>query len=192
MYGYVGTPPSDISDWSQYDTLYNVLKSYVDLLKSKGISTPVSYFCPNNKSTAPLIKALKSLGFKLLRNHSTQELIGNYDFDSFETSCFQIQDINDSLLKAKARIDTAIQTGQSLRIFTHEVVTSTDSTGLNVSSATYTDLLNYIKEKVDAGLIEVVTDKEFYKRAVNSIRNISDVDFERLLFRLDKLEELMA
>ena len=192
MYGYVGTPPSDISDWSQYDTLYNVLKSYVDLLKSKGISTPVSYFCPNNKSTAPLIKALKSLGFKLLRNHSTQELIGNYDFDSFETSCFQIQDINDSLLKAKARIDTAIQTGQSLRIFTHEVVTSTDSTGLNVSSATYTDLLNYIKEKVDAGLIEVVADKEFYKRAVNSIRNISDVDFERLLFRLDKLEELMA
>lgn len=192
MYGYVGTPPSDISDWSQYDTLYNVLKSYVDLLKSKGISTPVSYFCPNNKSTAPLIKALKSLGFKLLRNHSTQELIGNYDFDSFETSCFQIRDINDSLLKAKARIDTAIQTGQSLRIFTHEVVTSTDSTGLNVSSATYTDLLNYIKEKVDAGLIEVVADKEFYKRAVNSIRNISDVDFERLLFRLDKLEELMA
>lgn len=192
MYGYVGTPPSDISDWSQYDTLYNVLKSYVDLLKSKGISTPVSYFCPNNKSTAPLIKALKSLGFKLLRNRSTQELIGNYDFDSFETSCFQIQDINDSLLKAKARIDTAIQTGQSLRIFTHEVVTSTDSTGLNVSSATYTDLLNYIKEKVDAGLIEVVADKEFYKRAVNSIRNISDVDFERLLFRLDKLEELMA
>ncbi|WP_342994250.1 BppU family phage baseplate upper protein [Enterococcus faecium] len=192
MYGYVGTPPSDISDWSQYDTLYNVLKSYVDLLKSKGISTPVSYFCPNNKSTAPLIKALKSLGFKLLRNRSTQELIGNYDFDSFETSCFQIRDINDSLLKAKARIDTAIQTGQSLRIFTHEVVTSTDSTGLNVSSATYTDLLNYIKEKVDAGLIEVVADKEFYKRAVNSIRNISDVDFERLLFRLDKLEELMA
>lgn len=188
MYGYVGTWATDVYDWNQYNTIYTALKSYLDILHSYNISTPVTYFHPNNRSTKPIMKALKSLGFKMGRNSSSYPYIPHYDYDSFELSCIQIQDINSSLQKAKDAIDYAIKTGQSISIFCHDVVDNADSTGVNVSKATYIALLDYIKEKVDAGLVDVITYKQFYEKFVNSIRNISDVDYERLLFRLSKLE----
>lgn len=188
MYGYVGTWATDVYDWNQYNTMYTALKSYLDILHSYNISTPVTYFHPNNRSTKPIMKALKSLGFKMGRNSPSYPYIPHYDYDSFELSCIQIQDINSSLQKAKDAIDYAIKTGQCISIFCHDVVDNADSTGVNVSKATYIALLDYIKEKVDAGLVDVITYKQFYEKFVNSIRNISDVDYERLLFRLSKLE----
>ncbi len=71
---------------------------------------------------------------------------------------FQIQDNN--LETIKNEIDRCINTGYCISIFTHGIKSDdTDYCSYDI----YQQMLDYVKEKVDAGELQVMTYKEFYE-----------------------------
>lgn len=161
IYGGIGTRPSSITDYSLYSDWRAYIKALVDSIIADGFSIPTAYFCPNNASSSQLIAVQKELGIKMNRCSNGAKITDFYT-DSFETNTIQIRDIeNSSLETVKSEIDKCIREGNVLSIFTHQIVTDVDLNGLNVSEATYRSMLDYIKSKVDEGLVKVITYKEF-------------------------------
>lgn len=101
---------------------------------------------------------LKDLGFKMVR------AISNYYTYPYKEltqgGCIGITDSN--LDTVKSAIDQCIQTGCCLRIFTHGVYEN-NSNNLYTDKAIYTEMLDYIKEKVDAVELQVMTYRDFYE-----------------------------
>lgn len=144
------------------DEWYEYLKPAVDSCAEIGLFNPISYFCPENRGTPAIMEALQRLGFKMGRMSAS----GNYYTEYFNKNSFYIYTwgvggtttAEDTL----AMLDTAIADGTSVCIFTHQVQdTLTDN--MHCTREVYTAILDGIKERVDAGLCDVVTFREFYR-----------------------------
>lgn len=148
---------------------------------------PVTYFTVQNNMTQNGIDALKELGFKLCRSglynpENNYRWIESFDDNRFNTPCVQIQ--NGNLETVKEYIDTCITNKYSISIFTHQVVDNNTS-DLNCDTIVFRQLLDYIKEKVDSGLCEVVTYQEFLNKMTVEGKN---VDEERKNKRLNFIQ----
>ena len=141
-----------------YDEQYATLKAHKDELEAQGITDLVSYSAPANGTSNTNIEVLKELGFKIIR------ATGNYYTYPYQEltqgSCIGITD--SSLDTVKSAIDQCIQTGYCLSIFTHGVYEN-NTNDLYTDKAIYTELLDYIKQKVDAGELQVMTYRDFYE-----------------------------
>jgi hypothetical protein len=107
------------------------------------------------------------LGFKLIRQ------LGNsyttyIDSDTLEIGMVAINNVSGTLANVEKNIDNAIERGNAICIMTHRITDTDDSStngSLNTSKSVYTQLLDYIKSKVDLGLAQVITPKYFYEQA---------------------------
>ncbi len=137
-------------------------KPVLDKANSMGVF-PVTYFAPTNTLTENAITALKKLGFVMSRSgngnpENKYSWIEEFNDKRFNTPTVQIH--NDNLSTIKGYIDTCIDNGYSLSIFTHQVLDN-NTDDLHCDTVVFRELLDYIKLKVDAGLCEVVTYQEF-------------------------------
>ena len=103
-------------------------------------------------------QVLNDLGFKIVRAE------GNYyTYPHKEITHGKGVGIIDSNLDSvKSEIDKCIKTGYALSILTHGVYENNSNT-LYTDKTTYTQLLDYIKSKVDAGELQVMSYKDFYE-----------------------------
>ena len=137
-------------------------KPVLDKANSMGVF-PVTYFAPTNTLTENAITALKKLGFVVSRSgkgnpENKYSWIEEFNDKRFNTPTVQIN--NDNLSTIKGYIDTCIDNGYALSIFTHQVLDN-NTEDLHCDTVVFRELLDYIKLKVDAGLCEVVTYQEF-------------------------------
>ena len=163
MYGGMNTnngyiENTELGKNGNYDEQYKSLKAEKDLLETQGITDLVSYGCPNNATSNTNMQALNELGFKIVRAE------GNYyTYPHKEITHGKGVGIIDSNLDSvKSEIDKCIKTGYALSILTHGVYENNSNT-LYTDKTTYTQLLDYIKQKVDSGEMQVMSYRDFYE-----------------------------
>ena len=163
MYGGMNTDDgyilnTELGKNGNYDEQYKSLKAEKDLLEAQGITDLVSSACPNNSTSNTNIQVLNELGFKIVR------ATGNYYTYPYKelTQGMHFGIMNSNLDVAKEEIDKCIQTGYCLNIFTHGVYEN-NINDLYADKTIYTELLDYIKQKVDTGEVQVMTYRDFYE-----------------------------
>ena len=144
-----------MEDWKIY------IQNKIDACENIGLFNPISYFSPSNRGSVVIEQALRDLGIKIARIAGTDYKINWFD----DRNGLYIPTLgvggtvtaNDILLQ----IDDAINNNASICVFTHNVEdTLTDD--MNCTTAVYTAILDGIKQRVENGLCDVVTFKEFY------------------------------
>lgn len=168
-YSFYGASGSTYGYDSDYQTAYNAVKSIVDFRKNEGIPLPISWFCQNGQTSNTFSKALKNLGFKIIRGQG-QTNINYFGEDGLESkfNSLDATTTQNKLAQIQGYVDAAIAQGSAISVFTHQLLTTPDDTGINSTVAVWTDFLTYLKAKVDAGLVEVLTYSEFYERCVRT------------------------
>lgn len=159
MYGGDGTVSNSIfSENDNYDEQYKSLKAHRDELLNMGFTDLISYSCPNNSTSTTNIQVLNDLGFKIMRAKGNK-----YTYPIKELTQGDMLGIQDDNLETiKSEIDRCIKTGYCLSIFTHGIYEN-NTNSLYTDKAIYTEMLDYIKQKVDAGELQVMSYKDFYE-----------------------------
>lgn len=154
---------------SDYTTAYNATKAIIDLRKAEGVPMPIAWFCQNGQTSNTFSKVVKNLGFKMVRGQG-QTLIDYFGEDGFETkfNSLDATTTQNKLSLIEGYVNDAITKGSSVSVFTHQLFTTPDDTGINSTVAVWTDFLTFLKTKSDAGLIDVLTYSEFYERCVRT------------------------
>lgn len=188
-YAFYGASGSTHGYNSDYETAYNSVKEIIDYRReTDGIPLPISWFCQNGQTSNTFSKVLKDLGFKIVRCTGLP-CINYFGEDSLETKFNSLDATTTSnrLEEVKSLVDKTINEGNALSIFTHQLYETPDDTGINSTVEVWTEFLTYLKSKVDAGLIEVLTYKEFYERCVRT--SLVEKQFNlRNMYRIQKLE----
>lgn len=164
---------SDKDKWSAW------LKELVDGLKeTSGLYYPVMYSCQNNASSDILNQVVKENGFRMCRNGvyynadgtTTYGILtdrkylidGTKYFDYYPLSIVK-QDGYPTVEEIKAEIDNAIEKKKSIMLFTHYVVDDAETmSDTDCPLSKFTAVLDYVKEKVDAGLCDVKNARQFW------------------------------
>ena len=159
IYGGIGTRPDydtgSLEDWKEY------LQNRINACANIGLFNPISYFSPLNRGSVVIEQALKELGIKVARIAGTDYKINWFD----DKNGLYIPTVGvggtDTATSILEKIDDAINNNASICIFVHNVEdVVTDN--MNCSTAVYTAILNGIKQRVENGLCDVVTFREFF------------------------------
>lgn len=138
------------------------LQKTIDRAESIGLFNPISYFSPNNAGFQNLMQALKNKGYRIGRTAvSGQYAIDYFGKDSFYINTYGVggEETSANVLKA---VDDAINVGNSICIFTHDILEN-PSDNMNAKKSTYVEILDGIKDRVNAGKCEVCTFTDFYR-----------------------------
>ncbi len=139
------------------------VKAERDRLSDLGVY-PTTWACRQNRFGPALEYALKQNGFLIARgqrNPDGTSFIKEFKEGDMNTPNFEIYSHN--IDEVKRNIDYAVEHKCALNIFTHLVVkTPEEDKGFDCVESTYREMLDYVKQKADAGLCEVITYKEFY------------------------------
>lgn len=159
IYGGNGTRPhfdnGTLDDWKTY------LKAKISSCEEVGLFNPISYFSPENRGSVVLEQALREVGYKVARIGGTNYKINWFDDkNGLYISCIGVG-ANVTAEEIIAKIDDAIENHASICVFTH-MIQDTVTTEYNCSTAVYSAVLDAIKTRVDSGLCDVVTFREFY------------------------------
>lgn len=164
---------SDKDKWSAW------VKGLVDGLKeTSGLYYPVMYSCQNAASSDILNEVVKENGFRMCRNGTYYNadgtttwgiltdrkylIDGTKYFDYYPLSVVK-QEGYPTVEEIKAEIDNAIEKKKSIMLFTHYVIDDTKPmSDTDCPLSKFTAVLDYVKEKVDAGLCDVKNARQFW------------------------------
>ena len=175
----VDTLPSDstINDTSKeslgmWDNYVRVAKSWSEDL---GFYNPVMWSCRQNRWGTALEYAVKKHGFKLARGGSAGLIDDNTNYLIPANGIY-----SNNLESMKSLLDSAIETKKSALFFTHRLVdTLEEDGGWDCLKSVYIEFLDYLKDKVNQGLCEVVTAREFYN--IHHPEDGHNNDYQRIL-----------
>ncbi len=162
-------PPDDTINNMSEENLEKWLK-YVSVNKAEqeklGVANPILWACRQNRWGKALEYAVRRCGYKIARGGGQDEpeypYITKFEKGDLRTSPFEI--FKDNIEEVKKRIDYAIEKKYALNIFTHLISPLGEDCGKwDCTEETYRKMLDYLKEKTQAGLLECVTYKEFYE-----------------------------
>ena len=183
---------SDKDKWSAW------VKELVDGLKeTSGLYYPVMYSCQNAASSDILNQVVKENGFRMCRNGTYYNadgtttwgvltdrkylIDGTKYFDYYPLSVVK-QESYPTVEQIKAEIDNAIEKKKSIMLFTHYVVDDTKTmSDTDCPLSKFTAVLDYVKEKVDAGLCDVKNARQFWN--YYNQQDGSDIDYKRTNMR---------
>ena len=182
IYKGIGTTPNytgdTISDWVTF------IKGSIDALNSKGLYFPTEYCCAVNKASENLIEACKQLGFKyvrcgyVLKSGETWETDSDCRFlnpsdNKPDIMARYVYSLNKGVDNVKAQIDSAIENGYTLELMSHTFEYD------NYTEADFTTIVEYVKSKADAGLVEVLTSRQYYNKYFE--KEGRELDFQRIV-----------
>lgn len=183
---------SDKDKWSAW------VKELVDGLKeTSGLYYPVMYSCQNGASSDILNQVVKENGFRMCRNGTYYNadgtttwgvltdrkylIDGTKYFDYYPLSVVK-QEGYPTVEQIKAEIDNAIEKKKSIMLFTHYVIDDTQTmSDTDCPLSKFTAVLDYVKEKVDAGLCDVKNARQFWN--YYNQQDGSDIDYKRTNMR---------
>ena len=196
VYAGKGDRPSDYRNdkdkWSSW------VKGLVDGLKeTSGLYYPVMYSCQNAASSDILNQVVKENGFRMCRNGTYYNADGTTTWGSLTDRKYLIdgtkyfdyyplpvvkQENYPTVEQIKAEIDNAIEKKKSIMLFTHYVVDDTETmSDTDCPLSKFTAVLDYVKEKVDAGLCDVKNARQFWN--YYNQQDGSDIDYKRTNMR---------
>ena len=172
LYGGVGERGSTEESWT------NHIKGIIDQKESIGIFNPVMYNAPDNNNSDIVSNAVKNNEIKLHRCTTTDNLLKSPT--QFKTGANFLT--STTLTSLKSQIDKAIENNYGLVVYTHLVISDgdtrndgQDATQGHCYEWAFREILDYIKERVDTGELEVLTASEYY----NKYNNIDSVEYDK-------------
>lgn len=183
---------SDKDKWSAW------VKELVDGLKeTSGLYYPVMYSCQNNASSDILNQVVKENGFRMCRNGTYYNADGTTTYGNLTNRKYLIdgtkyfdyyplsvvkQEGYPTVEQIKAEIDNAIEKKKSIMLFTHYVVDDAETmSDTDCPLSKFTAVLDYVKEKVDAGLCDVKNARQFWN--YYNQQDGFDIDYKRTNMR---------
>ena len=169
IYGGSGFRPSDLTsnqtEWDAY------IKNAISKVNEYGITEIIGYHCMNNQVGKALYNALIKNGFKMIRcqNCSDYGLDGTEYIKKYDKIATVLN--TDGIVKPseadgiKWHIDNCINNKWDYSLFGHDMVDVDSSTSIPAHQfykSVLVNVLDYIKEKVDEGVVEVVTWSQLY------------------------------
>lgn len=196
VYAGKGDRPSDYR--SDKDKWSSWVKGLVDGLKeTSGLYYPVMYSCQNAASSDILNQVVKENGFRMCRNGTYYNadgtttwgvltdrkylIDGTKYFDYYPLSVVK-QEGYPTVEEIKTEIDNAIEKKKSIMLFTHYVKEdSEEMSDTDCPLSKFTAVLDYVKEKVDAGLCDVKNARQFWN--YYNQQDGLDIDYKRTNMR---------
>lgn len=206
----------DIALYSAYDkpaedsAIYNgdsesvaLFEEYIqkalDASETIGIYHPVAWFSRYQRTGTAMNQALINKGFKICRgykygtNESVELFIDRTQFINSDPTRFNVSGgyeiSEDSTVSVmKAHIDEAIEQGKDFSVFCHKICADgeTPRQGVGTTAENLESVLLYIRQKIDAGLCEAVTFRDYYTELYPSdgmARNYGNA-YSRMLFKI--------
>lgn len=171
----------DSMNESQWDTFLATVKT---ALSGLGVYNIVGFHCTGNNLTQDLFNALKKAEFKVVRSTTNTFQPSFYaplvvtDETLIPIATMAI-DANTVASDMKANIDNAISAGSTLALMAHLVLDTTGTIdSYNCYASVFTEIIAYIKSKVDAGDVEVITWRELYQ--MMNPHDSNEYDYNRL------------
>lgn len=168
------------------DTWYNYIKSGIDIAASHGMYFPVFYSASGHQCTGNQRTAAEKCGIKYIRagvidpnntlnpDSSWQYLSKSSFNNQFKTYIRPIL-LNAGVDSAKTDVDDAIAGGYSICFFMHTYNTD------NFTEAQFREVVEYVKSKVDAGVLDCLTPRQYYDRYRH------EYDFQQSLILINEL-----
>ena len=183
---------SDKDKWSVW------VKELVDGLKeTSGLYYPVMYSCQNAASSDILNQVVKENGFRMCRNGVYYNADGTTTYGNLTVRKYLIdgtkyfdyyplsvvkQEGYPTVEQIKAEIDNAIEKKKSIMLFTHYVVDDTEPmSDTDCPLSKFTAVLDYVKQKADAGLCDVKNARQFWN--YYNQKDGLDIDYKRTNMR---------
>lgn len=154
--GYISN--EELSLDNNYEEQLKAINAHKAYLESIGLKNVIAYACPKAQISMTNLKALKDAGFKMIRAIGGDITYAYNQLTSFNSNGIYNGDTFESI---KTKIDSCIKTGTCISIFTHKI--QTDDSGINCNEELYVEMLDYLKQKVDAGELQVMSYNEFYE-----------------------------
>lgn len=182
----VGLYPSTISSTYDEEGWKTWMATAIGGLAQKGIFNITTWCAGNLEINADVVNACKTNGFRILRGGQ-----GTYDYTLKNT--FMPQTLTESkcivnkayfvnyqskLPAFKDWLDCVCASKTCASFFTHQVLDSTTDTN-NITTSLFSDMLAYIKTKVDNGDLDVLNFREWYAKV--NMADGHNFDYDRLL-----------
>lgn len=154
---------ASVAEWYAY------IKPCFDLLEAHNIYYPTFYATSSHYCTGNQAKVAKGFGVKYIRANTVNPnntasadsswiYPGNSAFNDPYDTYIKAQALNQGVATVKTAIDNAISGGYTICLFSHKYTYD------NYTEAEYREIVEYVKTKSDAGLIDCLTPKEYYDR----------------------------
>ncbi len=150
------------------DEWYDYIKPAIDYAAEHGIYHPIFYSTSGHLCTGNQKAAAEKCGLKYIRANSVD--VNNTanpdsswiypvdgDFNPFATYIHAIL-IKSGVSTVKDKIDTAIANNQTICLFSHRYATD------SYTEAEYQEIVEYVKAKVDAGVLDCLIPKQYYDK----------------------------
>lgn len=166
-------------EWKAY------IKPCLDRMAEVGIKYPTMYSCSQHVSTPELTEACQELGFKYVRANTINNVspIQYVDWQRNSPSYKYLYAIGiggRTFEYMKDKIDTAIENNYRLIIFAHTPAYD------NYSEELFTQIVEYVKSKVDLGVLDVLTPKEYYDKYQR------ESDYQNMFLEVQELKKQIA
>ena len=145
---------------------YLALKDTKNWLEENIYSNPVSYSAPYGNLRPITVPILRNLGYGIVR--TSEEVYCS--FFSNKDLCiptFLISNLTTSR-DIKDKIDFAIETGQTIGLFTNDVTEYGSESSAN--RIMFESIMEYIVDRMKNGLVQCLTFKDFYNKCVGGER----------------------
>lgn len=156
-------PWSDASYLSNTQRIQEIgaMKTY---LASNGMTRGIDHLCwPTNSWTEALCTAFAAAGIKTGRTTGSSSFYDTFGLgDIAMTIPAQATGSGNTFAYLKGMVDKAMARGETLFFYTHDV--SATPSGIGTSTATFTQLVDYIKTFTDAGTADVSTITQWYDK----------------------------
>lgn len=163
-FGMYGCNPNKeiLTEDDNYRNQYIALRTAKSWLQDNVLEGPISYSAPYGNLRPLTVPILKDLGFKIART-GANSYCSQFTKKDFAIPMYLMS--NDTTLEEiTAKIDYAIETGQTISLYTYDVTEYGDES--SSKKIMFESVIYYILEKVNAGKLQCLTFSDFYKRCV--------------------------
>lgn len=183
IYTSIGAGDKTAEQWMEYIT--NMVKD----LEDANINNIVGYHCTGNSLNESLFNALKANNFHIVRcttgQYSAEETAFYLHANTNKSLVTMVTETPNNATSADAiiaEIDKAISYNAYFPIMFHlikDVPTTTPIESYNTYLSVFEDIMDYIKDKVDNGIVEVITWRDLYNQLNPQVGK--ENDYNRLL-----------
>ena len=142
---------------------YLALKAAKDYLTDNYIGSPISYSAAFGNLRPITVPILKGLGFKIAKARSSS-LCSFFSKNEFTLPMCLISNLftSDEIIN---KIDTAVETGQCIVVYTNNVTEYGDES--TASKTSFENVLNHIIKLKQEGKVQCLTFRDFYTKCVD-------------------------
>lgn len=162
--GVYGCNPNkeQLTEDDNYRNQYVALRNSREWMQNNILDKPISYSAPYGNLRPITVPILRDLGYKIAKT-SADSYCSQFTKKDFAIPMFLMSNLT-TLDEVKAKIDYAIDTDQTISLYTNDITEYGDET--SSTKLMFESIVDYILEKVNSGKLQCLTFDDFYNKCV--------------------------